>query len=42
MSLTKDKALRVAILLPGQGSQYVGTGKLLYEKFPLAREDNAR
>ena len=38
MSLTKDKALRFAVLLPGQGSQYVGMGKLLYEKFPLARE----
>ena len=36
MSVTKD--LRVAVLLPGQGSQYVGMGKLLYEKFPLARE----
>ncbi len=38
MSLTKDKALRFAVLLPGQGSQYVGMGKLLYGKFPLARD----
>jgi [acyl-carrier-protein] S-malonyltransferase len=27
-----------ALLFPGQGSQFVGMGKVLYEQYPLARE----
>lgn len=27
-----------AVIFPGQGAQYIGMGKALYEKFPLAKE----
>ena len=29
---------KIAYIFPGQGAQYVGMGKDLYEKFPAARE----
>src|SRR5512135_3016713 len=29
---------KVALIFPGQGSQYVGMGKDLWERFPAARE----
>ncbi len=30
--------VKIALLFPGQGAQYVGMGKLLYEQFPIARQ----
>ncbi|NOX20190.1 MAG: ACP S-malonyltransferase [Nitrospirae bacterium] len=30
--------MSIAFVFPGQGSQYVGMGKALYEKYPLAKE----
>jgi [acyl-carrier-protein] S-malonyltransferase len=34
----KEKCLTIALLFPGQGSQAVGMGKDLAEKYPLARQ----
>ena len=34
--MTDDNS--IALLFPGQGSQAVGMGKDLYEKYPLARQ----
>lgn len=38
MDIVSSMQAGIAYVFPGQGSQYVGMGKQLYEKFPAARQ----
>jgi len=38
LGIEKGSATRVAFVFPGQGAQYPGMGKELYEQFPIIRE----